>query len=327
MVYHDVTERSSVVSAVLGVVALDVLAMVVMRIVHPEAASLVLDAVETALTTLVDGAMNVYLVVTAVVLIVEAWVLGWSRSSIRGLLSSDRSARIDLVCGLLAAFGLLEVLVIGAGLGLFRAFAPLLQDPLHSIGILGVGAGMPVWLHVVAYFVLIDFLYYWFHRWCHRSPRLWRLHRFHHEATHFLILTGDRVHPVEIAIVQWIMVIPVLLLGTPLVVPAAVWVVRQVIDQVQHSMLPWTYGRLGDWLVVSPVGHRIHHSPLAVHRGRNLGDILSIWDRLFGTWYKGDVLNERVGLVSPATQMERAEQDEGEVFCRVGQFMTRPPQR
>jgi sterol desaturase/sphingolipid hydroxylase (fatty acid hydroxylase superfamily) len=177
-----------------------------------------------------------------------------------------------------------------------------LQDPLHSIGILGVGAGMPVWLHVVAYFVLIDFLYYWFHRWCHRSPRLWRLHRFHHEATHFLILTGSRVHPVEIAIVQWIMVIPVLLLGTPLAVPAAVWVVRQVIDQVQHSMLPWTYGWLGDWLVVSPVGHRIHHSPLAVHRGRNLGDILAIWDRLFGTWYEGDVVNEDIGLACPLTK-------------------------
>jgi sterol desaturase/sphingolipid hydroxylase (fatty acid hydroxylase superfamily) len=68
------------------------------------------------------------------------------------------------------------------------------------------------------------------------------------------------------------------------------------VDFAQHSMVPFTYGWVGRWLVYSPVAHRIHHSPLEEHWDRNYGDLLPVWDRLFGTWYAGTTVNKTVGL-------------------------------
>jgi sterol desaturase/sphingolipid hydroxylase (fatty acid hydroxylase superfamily) len=62
-------------------------------------------------------------------------------------------------------------------------------------------------------------------------------------------------------------------------------------------MLPWTFGWVGRWLLISPVAHRIHHSPEVEHFDRNFGGITPLWDRLFGTWYAGDRVNEQVGCV------------------------------
>ena len=65
------------------------------------------------------------------------------------------------------------------------------------------------------------------------------------------------------------------------------------------AMLPWTLGWAGRWLPVSPIGHRIHHSPLPEHQNRNFSTC-PFWDRLFGPWYEGPLLNEAVGLDAPA---------------------------
>jgi sterol desaturase/sphingolipid hydroxylase (fatty acid hydroxylase superfamily) len=282
------------------VVLANVGALVVLSAVWPSAVRRVLDVFRASIDTLTSGAMNYYLATLVFVLVAEAFVLGWRHCSIRGLMASDRSARLDLAWGLVSAFGLMDALVLLVSLGTFAAFAPLLSIPLRAVGLLGVAQGLPMPVQVIAYFVLYDFVSYWYHRWCHRSKRLWRLHRYHHESTTFLVLTGDRVHPGELAIRQWLMLMPLLVLGTPAVIPPIVWMVRAAVDLLQHSMLPWTYGVLGRWVVFSPVGHRIHHSPMSEHRGRNLGDILTIWDRLFGTWYEGAVINPHVGLSVPA---------------------------
>ena len=56
-------------------------------------------------------------------------------------------------------------------------------------------------------------------------------------------------------------------------------------------------GWIGRWVLVSPVAHRIHHSDLPEHHDRNLGHVFIIWDRIFGTWYDGRVVNTTVGIV------------------------------
>ena len=54
-----------------------------------------------------------------------------------------------------------------------------------------------------------------------------------------------------------------------------------------HSCLPWTYGWVGRWLVVSPANHRVHHSTLPEHQGRNYSISWVLWDRVFGTYHEG----------------------------------------
>ena len=51
----------------------------------------------------------------------------------------------------------------------------------------------------------------------------------------------------------------------------------------QHTRL---IGRLGvlDWLFATPSSHRVHHGSDAKYLDKNYGEVLLIWDHLFGTF-------------------------------------------
>ena len=69
----------------------------------------------------------------------------------------------------------------------------MLRHRLWSANGLGLTGGA-----LVGYFV-ITFVYYWWHRWRHESPFLWRcLHQVHHSAQRLEVLTSFYKHPVEI---------------------------------------------------------------------------------------------------------------------------------
>jgi len=53
-----------------------------------------------------------------------------------------------------------------------------------------------------------------------------------------------------------------------------------------HANVRTNFGPLGH-IFVSPQFHRIHHSIELRHRDLNFGVALTIWDRLFGTMYRG----------------------------------------
>jgi sterol desaturase/sphingolipid hydroxylase (fatty acid hydroxylase superfamily) len=39
-----------------------------------------------------------------------------------------------------------------------------------------------------------------------------------------------------------------------------------------------------EYLVVTPRYHQVHHSNAAAHYRANMGSLLTIWDRIFGTY-------------------------------------------
>ena len=51
---------------------------------------------------------------------------------------------------------------------------------------------------------------------------------------------------------------------------------------IQHSDLPWHFGPLGI-IFVGPRYHRMHHSHVPADYDTNFGNLLTIWDRMFGT--------------------------------------------
>jgi sterol desaturase/sphingolipid hydroxylase (fatty acid hydroxylase superfamily) len=51
-------------------------------------------------------------------------------------------------------------------------------------------AGWPLLWQVVFFLVTHDLYIYWFHRWQHRSPLLWRLHEAHHSVKQVDWLAG-----------------------------------------------------------------------------------------------------------------------------------------
>jgi sterol desaturase/sphingolipid hydroxylase (fatty acid hydroxylase superfamily) len=135
----------------------------------------------------------------------------------------------------------------------------------------------------VAFFVVTHDLYiYWFHRWQHRSPRLWRLHEAHHSAADVDWLTSVRSHAVEILINQSIEFAPMVLLGAAPEVPLVKGMIGAVWGLWIHSNVNAHTGRW-QWLLNGPEAHRWHHAVDACARGRNFATKFALWDRLFGT--------------------------------------------
>jgi sterol desaturase/sphingolipid hydroxylase (fatty acid hydroxylase superfamily) len=135
-------------------------------------------------------------------------------------------------------------------------------------------------------FLLIDLFDYSLHRLQHRWRWLWLIHAVHHSDTELDASTGVRFHPLESVIHVSLLTVLMLALGLPLWVLIARAVFQNPIDFMQHANLrfpDWVERRLG-WLLVTPIMHRVHHSRLPIETNSNYGGVLSIWDKLFGTY-------------------------------------------
>ena len=222
-------------------------------------------------------------------------------SAIVQIFSLKRSVRVDVVYGLSRIFGLGLVLPVLLSAG-FSTIVPS-EIAAWRYSVTDILPTLPRWGYApaqVIFFTLIaDFLRYWWHRWMHGLKVLWPFHQVHHAATSFTLLTGNRVHSVEYLFALPTVVLPLILLGTSTGSSLTLLTALRIIDIAQHSMMPVSFGWVGKWVIYSPIGHRIHHSPEPEHWDRNFGDIFPILDHIFGTWYDGDLVNDRVGVGDP----------------------------
>lgn len=153
--------------------------------------------------------------------------------------------------------------------------ASLPIDRLHTIRTL------PVWVQVVVFLVLHDLYIYWFHRWQHNNPFLWRIHEAHHSTTDVDWLSGSRSHVLEILINQTVEFLPIMLLASP-----EVAVIKGCIDAVWgmyiHSNINVRSGRL-QLIINGPEMHRWHHATDDEAHNRNFSTKFAVWDWMFGT--------------------------------------------
>jgi sterol desaturase/sphingolipid hydroxylase (fatty acid hydroxylase superfamily) len=153
------------------------------------------------------------------------------------------------------------------------------------------GLALPSWpiadaASFVAAFLLLDLLHYAVHRWQHAAPFLWRFHALHHSDPDVDVTTSVRHHPIEYLIAAGIYWLAVLALDIPAIVVMSHAVTVFAAASVTHgnTRLP---ERLERWLqpmVITIDLHRIHHSVSSAEANSNFGAILSVWDRLFGTY-------------------------------------------
>jgi sterol desaturase/sphingolipid hydroxylase (fatty acid hydroxylase superfamily) len=147
---------------------------------------------------------------------------------------------------------------------------------------LGLVAGWPLWTQVVFFVVTHDLYIYWFHRWQHSSPLLWRLHEAHHSSQQVDWLAATRSHALEILINQTVEFAPIVLLGAAPEVALVKGVISALWGLWIHANVEVHTGRL-QWLVNGPEAHRWHHAVDPDGHGRNFATKLALWDRLFGT--------------------------------------------
>ena len=194
-----------------------------------------------------------------------------------------------------AMFALVVVVAdIGVGYGLLGT-AQRIEAPTGS-GLGALGWEWPAML--VAGIVLLDLFNYGWHRACHAVPRLWRLHRVHHSDTHLDATTGARFHVLETSLAIGLLIGFMTVVGIPLWVELVRTLVVNPLALAQHANVTFPAGldrRLRS-VIVTPELHRVHHSLSRAEHDRNFGQILSIWDRLFGTYAAPPAQSADVGV-------------------------------
>jgi sterol desaturase/sphingolipid hydroxylase (fatty acid hydroxylase superfamily) len=260
--------------------------------------------IETRWRHALFGRPGQIMLVTVALMVMEVFFLKWEKTTVfRVFVRRNASALADLGFAIVTLSGLKwvfdYVLTFGvafAAVKLGDAFATRigwLRWELPSEGVFEVAGAFAV------YFLVSTFVGYWQHRLMHWRG-FWQLHRFHHSATDFNILTGFRANPAEMISKVVIALSPLALLKIPDAGLFTAFVfVNLALGQLQHSELSWSFGWFGRWVVTPPRVHQIHHSIDEEHRDRNFSDC-PLWDQLFGTWYGGPNRPSAYGIPDPA---------------------------
>lgn len=150
---------------------------------------------------------------------------------------------------------------------------------------------LPLAVRVALFYVLADLGSYWFHRLMH-TKSFWRVHQWHHSPTYMYWLAGIRATFPQ----QVLFNLPVAFFW-PLLYRAPYWLLLAVIaenffrNNWMHMNVTWRSNRL-EWIFVTPRYHHIHHSDNPSHQIANLGSLLTIWDRMFGTYVNPEEVDE-----------------------------------
>jgi len=146
------------------------------------------------------------------------------------------------------------------------------------------------WVYYISLFALLDLGEYVYHLIMHKVDTLWKFHIVHHSDLHVDISTTVREHPGETVIRTCFLMLWVFLLGPAI----SVLMLRQVFQSF-FNIMAHTEFRLGNKLnaalgliFITPNLHHVHHHYELPYTDCNYGDVLSIWDRLFGTYQKLD---------------------------------------
>jgi sterol desaturase/sphingolipid hydroxylase (fatty acid hydroxylase superfamily) len=132
----------------------------------------------------------------------------------------------------------------------------------------------------------------------HKLYLLWRFHIVHHADNNVDVTTGLRHHPVESVLRGLFFFAGILVSGSPIYAVMIYQTAVVLFTAFTHANihLPNWLDRSMSYILVSPNMHKVHHHWQQPYTDSNYGAVLSIWDRLFGTYKKLDPKEIRYGL-------------------------------
>ena len=165
-------------------------------------------------------------------------------------------------------------IVIGAQVGIKPLFEWTLDTTSHTFLIASA---------IVTWMLVFDLFYYWFHRFQHTIPLLWRFHRVHHSIVEMNCVTSYH-HLLEDLLRYPFITLPLAMIFK-LDAPQLMFLsaVITVWGQYIHADTAINFGKL-HVLMIGTANHRLHHSPLQRYFNKNYSAFFTIWDRIFGTY-------------------------------------------
>ena len=155
--------------------------------------------------------------------------------------------------------------------------------------------GLGYWLHtntlatIVTAFLTLDFFGGWLvHIAQHRALFLWRVHIIHHADNNVDFTTGLRHRPVESLLRGIFFFIGIIVSGAPMyaVMIFQTLLITAVGFTHANISLPRWLDNVLSYVLISPNMHKVHHHWKQPFTDSNYRAILSVWDRMLGTFKK-----------------------------------------
>ena len=175
---------------------------------------------------------------------------------------------------------------------------------LYQFKVFELASILPLWAMWVLTFIMIDLVFYAYHRMSHRVRFLWAIHLSHHSSEEMNFAVSFRQAWFgPISKIPFFMVLP--LLGFDPTIIAVAGVMSTLWGIVGHTQI---VGKLGfvEWVFNTPSHHRVHHGSNKQYIDKNYGNFLIIWDRMFGT-FEPEEEPVRFGLVNNVNTYNPAE--------------------
>ena len=235
------------------------------------------------------------LIGTSAVFVAEFMLAGWRESSIRHLLRGTKTGWSDIALFVLDQVKVTRLILIVFTLGIGLASGEWLNRFVAQHTGVQVGVGhWPVYIQLPLIYLMYTYLDYWTHRVGHMKT-FWPIHRFHHAARDFYILTSVRVHPADLSSL-FILSVPLMFVAPSVETLFLLFAWQSFLRMLIHSRIPSNWGWVGRWLVQSPMDHRMHHiRDMSEGQGMNYS-LLPLWDRLHGTWRPGGYPALEIGV-------------------------------
>ncbi|GMQ30499.1 sterol desaturase family protein [Algoriphagus confluentis] len=143
------------------------------------------------------------------------------------------------------------------------------------------------WWGWVLVFLIHDLFYYTEHRLAHRVGLFWAFHHVHHSSKEFNFTTASRGFFLDgFLTTSWIYYLTPLF-GVDILQFTVIVVLTNLFGIFNHTQLVKDLGFL-EYVLATPKNHSVHHAKNVKYLDKNYGQVLILWDILFGTFQKED---------------------------------------
>ena len=152
---------------------------------------------------------------------------------------------------------------------------------VYSFKLFALSDGWFIW--ILAFF-LCDFTHYCYHRTSHKVSWFWAAHSVHHSSKEFNISVSFRQSWITQFSGHFLFYLWLPLLGLEPVLIYSVITLNLFYQSWLHTELIEKLHPVFEWLFNTPSHHRVHPACELKYLAKNNGEVLILWDRLFGTF-------------------------------------------
>jgi len=201
-----------------------------------------------------------------------------------------RAIRADVLYTFLHRIGIVPIALYA----LLTPVVDMIDGELRTLGYIPLsleavvpGLADAPFLSFIVYLLILDFADYWRHRLQHRWGRWWALHSLHHSQRQLSFWSDDRNHLLDDVIGGLWFAAVAFIVGVPPGHFIAAVMLTRFVESLSHANVSFSFGRIGNRLLVGPRFHRTHHAIGIGHEGArygcNFATLFPLWDMLFGT--------------------------------------------